>query len=347
MRKPDYLSPTSVTKFFTNPDEFYLNYISDNRPPKIPQTQPMAIGAAFDAFIKSHLYEKIVKAKPDHVITPNDARYKRVNIFTNQVEAQNREWAQLNGAYAFQSYALSGAIADIVVELQLSTGVPRFEFEVRGELAGVPILGRPDLHYRVGETGVTRDWKVNGYCGKSNTSPKPGYCIVRDGWKGMQSRSHMTAHKNAVIQLFNGVRYNAAMAMEDVDEEWAMQLFIYAMCLGEKLYGEFIVGIDQLACDGSKRDANGYPQIRVATFRHKIKPEFQAKVVKAFTICWNAIQTGHIFYKLTRAESDARCLELDQRFSTKDDAVSFMNNELRAESGSSSYYAAKGFLSNI
>ena len=56
MRKPEYLSPTSISLHEKDVDEFYSRYLADNKMPRMAQTQPMAIGSAFDAFCKSYLH---------------------------------------------------------------------------------------------------------------------------------------------------------------------------------------------------------------------------------------------------------------------------------------------------
>ena len=59
MRQPEYLSPTSIGLWQKDRQEFYLYYLADHRPPRIAQNEPMAIGAAFDAYIKSYLHEML------------------------------------------------------------------------------------------------------------------------------------------------------------------------------------------------------------------------------------------------------------------------------------------------
>ena len=58
MRMPEYLSPTSLNVWKRDQEQFYLQYLAEKRPPREPQTQPMAVGAAFDAYVKSYLYNR-------------------------------------------------------------------------------------------------------------------------------------------------------------------------------------------------------------------------------------------------------------------------------------------------
>ena len=52
MRTPKYISPSALKLFEKNPTEYYLKYLADAHPPRSPQTQPMSVGSAFDAFVK-------------------------------------------------------------------------------------------------------------------------------------------------------------------------------------------------------------------------------------------------------------------------------------------------------
>ena len=55
MRTPEYYSPSSLSTWLNNPRDFYLKYLADERPPREAQTQPMAVGSSFDAYIKCYL----------------------------------------------------------------------------------------------------------------------------------------------------------------------------------------------------------------------------------------------------------------------------------------------------
>ena len=144
MRVPEYLSPTSINLYYKDPEEFYIRYLSEFKPPRPPQTQPMAIGSAFDAFVKSYLHEKLFgKGK--------DPRFEPRTLFEVQVEPQHHSWAWRHGEKAFEFYRQSGALADLLIELQQAVGEPRFEIEIRGIVSArsesvtgsVMLLGKP------------------------------------------------------------------------------------------------------------------------------------------------------------------------------------------------------------
>ena len=205
MRKPKYLSPTAIDKFDEDPEEFYLQYLADNRPPKFPQTQPMSVGSAFDAFIKSYYHEHLFGRS-------NDPRFSREAIFETQVEPHNRDWAWHAGEYAFQAYRTSGAAVDLLIELQNAHDTPRFEFKLEGNFFNVPLLGKPDVYFINSEKQpIVLDWKVNGFCAKYNKSPAKGYTRVRDGWKSdtaKPSRGANSSHRDAHVLRINNIRTN-------------------------------------------------------------------------------------------------------------------------------------------
>lgn len=62
MRKPDYISPTALKLYRDNRDEYYLRYLADTKSPRDGQTQPMSIGSAFDAYVKSDIHTKLFGA---------------------------------------------------------------------------------------------------------------------------------------------------------------------------------------------------------------------------------------------------------------------------------------------
>ena len=55
MRTPRSLSYSSLTLFEKDCEEFYMRYLADKAAPRLPQEPPMAVGRAFDAYVKSQL----------------------------------------------------------------------------------------------------------------------------------------------------------------------------------------------------------------------------------------------------------------------------------------------------
>lgn len=307
MKKIEYLSPSSISLFYENLSEFYMKYLSDNRPPKIPQTQPMSIGSGFDAYVKSFLHEALVGKDP---------RFELTTIFEAQVEPQNRDFAWKGGAYCFMQYRRSGALADLMLELQGSVSTPRFEIEVKGvvngyregisqTVNGVLLLGKPDLFY-INKDGanVIHDWKVNGFCSKYNVSPMQGYVRLRS-----EDGQNKGQHKNAHLIPFKGMCINGGAMLEDFNADWARQLAIYAWLCGEDVGADFIVSVDQIVCKPSA--AVDMPDLRFAAHRLRTSAGFQKVVYDQAHHAWDICHSNHIFRDLSVAESEEKCKLLD------------------------------------
>lgn len=307
MRIPKYLSPTSISLFHTDRTEFYLRYLADERPPRFPQTLPMAAGSAFDAFVKNYLvYALHGTVAPEFEIEA---------IFEAQVEEQNRDWAFENGEHLFNQYKACGALADLMLELQQASSEPRFEFTVQqnvpheGVIGGIPLLGKPDIFFEtVSGLKVILDWKVNGYCATRPKSPAKGYMKVRDGFdlkEYKSSRNNGQAHKDCQpMMIGDGIQINVAHFLEDVDKSWADQTTIYLWILGEPVGTKAVVGIDQL-CGIPREDAKA--SIRVATHRCRVSEAYQVQLMERIGVVWEACISGNVF----EHDNEETCAKLD------------------------------------
>lgn len=307
MRMPKYLSPTSIALFYQSEEEFYLRYLTDKSPPKMPQTDPMAVGSAFDAHVKSYIYEKFYGKK--------DPAFELETILTAQVEPQNRDKAIEAGRYCFECYTKYGSLADLMLELDQASDNPRMEFKVEGRVThdatveGVPLSGKPDLYFKTRDGAhVIYDWKVNGYYGNGNTSPKPGYIMVR----GDASFNKLNApHKDAQIFRDKGIMLNAAQYLEHINDDWANQLSVYGWLMGEPVGGDFIVGIDQLVFSNA---LPAKPKCRIAAQRCRISATYQQQWFAKVSWVWTVLQSNHIFRGLSKEDSLARQTMLDNQF---------------------------------
>src|SRR5574338_1589504 len=283
MKKLAYLSPTAIAQFFKNPEEFYLTRLAGV--PREPQTAPMAVGSAFDAYAKSCLHRRLLGADP---------KYDFETLFETQVEPQCRDEARVAGKVCLDRYEETGALAALEFELRQAREAPCFEFEIKGRVNGVPLLGRPDLFYINFEgCPVVFDWKVNGYYSKDGASPMPGYVKVRP---------ENLAHAKCDLQLFKGVYIHAADCLSALNEDWARQLAIYAYLL--KATPEYIAAVDQLVC----RPGN----LRIAEHRLRISDAYQTRVLTEAAYVWDVVNSDHYFRSLSQEDSQARCAVLDQ-----------------------------------
>ncbi len=299
MRVPEYLSPSSLKTFYSNRDQYYKMYICDEKSPRDPQTTPMSVGSAFDAYVKSYLSEKFLGKRPE---------FEFQTLFEAQVEPHNRDRALVDGKSCYDQYRQLGALADVMLDMEGCIGPPRFETDIVGFVSGtvgsVPFRGKPDIFF-LSRTGarVIFDWKVNGFYAARGHSPKAGYVRIRTN-----DKHNGSFHRECFLATHEGIRISASHPLETVDPDWAAQLSVYAWLLGEPVGGKYIVAIDQLAC---KMEYDQSRSIRVAQHRALVTQEFQEKVFKVASIAWQAIKTGHIFFELTREESDQRCAMLD------------------------------------
>lgn len=308
MRKLNYLSPTSLTIYNEDKIRFYLLYLADNKCPREPQTEPMAIGSSFDAFVKNYLHEKLFgKAF--------DARFDLQTLFEAQVETSRRTKAWEDGKHVFELYKQSGALTDMMAELNSSITTPRFEFDLMGvvdhqregvekKLGAVTFLGKPDLFYTNKQNGrIVHDWKVNGYYSKSGASPVSGYVRIREIGKPY------TAHKNAFPMMWKGTMINKAQTLDMVKVDWAQQITIYSWILGEPVGSqEFAASIDQIVCRPS---GVSKPNIRFAEHRTRISESFQLGVYETAQKAWHNINSGHFFPEMSLEDSQKRCQGLD------------------------------------
>ena len=306
MRKPRYLSPSSVATFYKDREEFYLRYLCETKTPRFPQTQPMSVGSSFDAFCKSWLHDRLFGNYGE------DNEFEFQTIFEQQVEPQNRDWALKAGEHCFTVYTESGALADLLLDLERASQAPRFEFTVESRVAhesvvdGIPVLGKPDIYwYTAGPDGedvlVIHDWKVNGYCSNYKKSPAKGYLRLRPGNK---------QHRNCQAGKVHGIEVNLAERLSSVDTGWADQLIAYSWVVCDDC--PFVGAIEQLCCNPPNLGV-GNPDIKVALLRFAIQQkEIQATKAKFATV-WNTIESGHIFTDLSLEESMERCRQLDER----------------------------------
>jgi len=323
MRMPSYLSPSQISLWDSNRDEYYLQHLANVRVERIPQAIYMAIGSAFDAYVKAALHGAIFGegANPE---------YEFEALFESQVEPQNRDWGRVNGQYVFQCYQQCGAYNELLKLLKESSYAPQFEFKITGTVNEVPLLGKPDLRFvHAGGAHVILDWKCNGYCSKSATSPCKNYRLVRDTWDetiAKPSRGANQSHKNYTPIQWKGVEIHSGW-LEESSEDWANQLAIYSWMLGEELGAEeVIVCIDQIV---AKPRDTGTPLLRVANHRARISKVHQDNLIARLESCWKAITTGHIFTDLSLEDSQSRCQLLESQAAmthSEDELQRYLNN---------------------
>ncbi len=302
MRIPEFISPTSLGKWETDREEFYKKYLSDHRMIRDPQTPAMAVGSAFDAYVKAALHRELFGEGAA------EGRYYLDVLMTDQVEKHVRDWGRAAGRHVFDCYKYTGAYDELLGELSQAADEPRFEFTATGVVAGVPVSGKPDCCF-THQSGahVMLDWKVNGYCSKRAVSPKKKHAMCRDGQH--MDRPSLRAgrpHKNYEPMFFKGMTIGKH-CLSEANPSWADQIAIYGWMTGEEPSTEDMVAcIDQIVAKPAP-----VPLLRVANHRCRVSAAWQMLLVDRLKDCWNTIQSGHIFTDRSREESAALCEVLD------------------------------------
>lgn len=281
-------------------ESFAVKYLSPSRPHREPQQQAAAVGSAFDARVKSKLHEARYGKNAD-------PKYGYDALFEAQVEKHNRDFAGPDGDHVFDGYVYSGFYQELLDAVLASPTDPRFEFEIRAIIDGVPFLGKPDCLYTTpGGLTVVHDFKVNGYFGKSNTSPTKGYMLCKDGYADKKpNKSNGKAHENFKPMTHMGTVIDAG-ALEDCKTDWADQLSLYGWALGCKIGDPNVVlSIDQCT---AKPDPLGEtkPLLRFSKYKARVRKSYQELILKRLKKCWELINSDHLFRDLSKEDSAAR-----------------------------------------
>lgn len=302
MRILKHLSPSALSKFYNNREEFYLRYLCPYRSPRTPQADYMAVGSGFDAFIKNQIYRDVFG---DSAVKGTAFEFDR--IFENQVEEHNRDKTLIVAGDIWEQYVDSGAYAHLLKDIVLSPYAPQMEWRVQAEIQGIPMLGLPDLRYITKEgIHVICDFKVNGSCSKTGASPFKGYKVA---WDVRRSNTHGKCHKNYEPMQFGDVEINKKF-LEEFCDYWADQLSVYAWLLGESIGSEdFVVRMEQLCMRPVK--SRELPRGKFATHMSRVSELFQLELFGMYQTAWHTVQSGHIFHDLTKEESDEKVEILD------------------------------------
>jgi hypothetical protein len=263
----------------------------------------MAVGSGFDAFVKSAIHDAIFGQ-----LENKGSMFDFETLFESQVEAHIRDETFKLSSHLFKNYVSSGAYGSLLSDIQASPFAPEMEFDVTGEVEGVPLLGKPDLRYITKEgVHVVADWKVNGSTSKIGASPLQGYKICRD----YGSSTNGKAHKKYKPMTFKDVECNEAY-LEEFVPYWADQLAIYSWLLGEAVGSEeFVIRMEQVACRPQKD--HHFPRAKFATHMARISKAYQEKLMARIHAAWDTIESGYIFTHLSAEESQSKCNMLDGR----------------------------------
>ena len=294
------LSPTAFSIFEEKPDQFVCQYVLGF--PRQPQTQPMAIGSAFDCRVKGYLAEQLLGLKGEFERLFYDKDPAPGRTPQPSVEPQHQKWALEHGEIVFEKYKKCGALANLMIELDKLQGVPTYEFNAVGTLVfedgyTVPIGGKPDWYFLNAESAhVILDWKVTGYMSKA--SPKPGYVRLMN-----EQGRDLGFHKNVVPYRHRGMICGSGLAMK---EDWKTQLTMYEWMIPNVVQEEveWITGIEQLVFE--KIGTSETRIMRAASYRITLENNFRIALKQRLRRAWECISAGHYYPSMTKEESDNR-----------------------------------------
>lgn len=317
MKKPRHFSHSGFKLFEKDPEAYYRYYLAEKALEREPQNHYMAIGSAFDAFVKVDLHKIF--------INDGDPGFTLPYLFEKQVDEQWREQAWVDGQKVYGEYKSSGAFDDLCEEMKGCVS-PGFETDISGVVCaeghdgGVLINGKPDVQY-FNSSGkrIIHDFKVNGFYSKSPPSPKEGYLKIFQTKFG--TRMPVGKHKKAVERVHKGHKINGAAFFSSNCEEWADQLSMYAWVLGEPVGSDYVLSVDQMVCNSQKGE------IRIAKHAGLCSERHQRQLYARLHRAWTAVNNGHVFLNMPYEQSMAKCKTIDLEMAHEMDATQKMMTE--------------------
>lgn len=188
------LSPSQLSMWLSSEEEYYIRYFLGQ---KTPQTPAMAVGSAFDSFVKADL-----------LAVDDESRKALFAGYIRSVEPQCYEEAIGAGAAVYMAYKTSGAYDALKRDLQGCAFV--CEERTIVEVGGIKLNCVADLRV---DGKLVHDWKVNGYY--SQGRPLKGYKRM---WKDGVDK--------ADIYSFDPLIPNQS--------DWTNQMLTYALIHGAK-----------------------------------------------------------------------------------------------------------------
>ena len=297
--KIKYLSPTSLATFENASDRFVMTYVANL--PRTPQLRVMAVGSAFDAYVKGAIAEDLLDQKG---VAEQLMQEQVIETWRIEVDGHGRRLLKL--------YKSSGAYNKLLKEMEGSEDVA-FEFDAKTVLPnGVPIAGKPDLAFSKIVDGqmvrVIDDWKVSGFYSKA--SPTSGYSRLLDA-KG----NNRGPHRDCMVFRKHG--FDVGIGGK-IKPEWEDQITMYSWCLESPAQQKsvWILGIDQLVLQNLTGKYEG-PQgqtFKVAGYRRVRKDN--AELMERLKRAWDYITQEWYYPHMTLEESQDRTNQL-----TKDEQL--------------------------
>ena len=284
IRRPEYLSPSALKTWETDRREYYIRYLGPKIAP-VPQTPPMAIGSAFDAYIKGTLLTRFTGQCPGCKDT--------ATLLSTSVDPNLLPIARADGKRVLDDYVARGALDRL---LRLSDKIKAHTLVLDGdkvvtlttsESSAPPLRLRGKLDYRViGDLGsCILDWKVNGYYSKA--SPKPGYV-----WSSKTGLAHKAVYPTQTA-------WGQPHLTNPLDAEWQTQNATYRIVENDPAA---LLMIHQLTFG----TAAGCVVTEYAS-NHVSRDELLTRYLG----CWEAIHSGRCFTDVSVEEDLKMQADLD------------------------------------
>ena len=277
-RVSTYYSPTQLKMFERDRREYIRRYIYGAG--GIEQTPAMAIGGAFDCFVKGAIAQEF------GVAFDLDANLRRAIQVDKLWDAVRADAETL-----FGEYVSSGQLDRLILDMwDNDVQVDTIEMEQKRTFdigGGVIVLGIPDLTY-VGADGVrvVLDWKVNG-----RYSAKGGTVLTNfvNAYPPTKMSSSNGAHKKVMRGKISGMWCDVEGLRCKAHND---QLSTYGLAFGDS---EIIGWIEQVCCtpDEGRRFVVVRGRLNCTAVKERYKHMHEV------------LSSGHMFDSLARSESDS------------------------------------------
>ena len=255
----EYLSPTSFLQSQDCELEFYLTRMAGIKIERMPQNEQMAVGCAFDAFVKSRISELLGKevflSKLLESVEPHNASIiQPAHLIFDQYSS-----------FGCVDRLISEGISDIELSYQETIGGKKVPGS-KTTLGGVNLFGKPDAELK---SVTPLDWKTSGWKSDKPKSPPPGYVqFISKGY-------NVGFHKDR-------------KTLEEIDKKWATQLVFYFWLRHGLILEEIAGAIDLILISGTLEE----PEISVASYRSKISKIFVCDLWRKVSEIWKRFQEG-------------------------------------------------------
>lgn len=237
----------------------------------------MAVGSAFDSFVKAELAHLLGKHSEQKVLLAQ---------LLKTVDDRNSDCI-IVGKKLFEEYNYQGCVRrlmdDGLTDIELESQRDILGKEVQGTektIGAVPVFCKPDAKMVFArrqiyttkvffDAGIEApiDWKVTGAFSQSGGSPKPGY---------------LRSYKNGCD---NGRHERYGIPLEDIDQYWATQLTFYNWVLNNT-EGPLPAAIEQVVVAPDS--------VRFVSYRTYISHEYANGIRHRLVDFWERLHSGQI-----------------------------------------------------